>query len=122
MEYVIKINGKAYRQVENYEIGYNQTWTPGSERDMEGTWNGTILGNFDTVKFSVLPETKQELSQLIGDLRSGFINVEYYDHEIMGMKTKRFYRANYSVKSIYISQLNVDVDVVNISFNPERKN
>ena len=122
MEHVIEVNDKAYRQVENYEIGYNQTWSEGSERDMEGTWNGTILGNFDTVKFSVLPESKQELSQLIKDLRSGFIKVKYYDHEIMGMKTKRFYRANYSVKSIYISQLNVDVDVVNISFNPERKN
>lgn len=122
MEYVIKINGKTYKQVAKYDIEYNQTWTDGSERDWSGTWNGTILGNFDTVKVAIMPESKQELSQLIKDLRSGFIEVEYYDHELMGMKTKTFYRANFPVKSFYISQLETFVDIVDITFIPERRN
>lgn len=122
MEHIVEINDKPYTQVTNYEIGYNQTWTEGSERDMTGTWNGTILGNFDEVSFSVLPESKQELSTLIKDLRSGFIKVKYYDHEAMDYKVKRFYRVNFKVKTLYVSSLELYVDLVDISFKPERKN
>ena len=122
MEYVVKINNKQYDQVPTYEIGYNQTWSEGSERDMTGTWNGTILGNFDEVKLSILPKSKQELSTLIKDLRSGFISVEYYDHELMGYKTRNFYRVNFTVKTIYISSVELYTDVIELSFKPERKN
>lgn len=122
MEHVIKINGKAYEQVAKHDIEYNQTWAEGAERDFGGTWNGTVLGNFDTVKTAILPKNKLELSNLIKDLRKGFIQVEYYDHELMGMKTKTFYRANFPVKTFYISELETFVDVIDITFIPERKN
>ena len=122
MEYVVKINNKQYDQVPTYEMGYNQTWSAGSERDMTGTWNGTILGNFDEVKLSILPKSKKELATLIKDLRSGFISVEYYDHELMGYKTRNFYRVNFTVKTIYISSVELYTDVIELSFKPERKN
>ena len=121
MEHVIEINGKPYRQITDYTVSYQQTWAEGAERDFGGTWNGTLLGNFDSVSFSLLPENKQELSTLTKDLRKGIIKVRYYDHEAMGMITKTFYRVNYDVKSIYISEYDVHVDLVNIKFIPERR-
>ena len=122
MESIVKVNGKPYEQVQDYSVDYNQTWAAGSERDFGGTWNGTVLGNFDSVKFVVMPKNKAELSALITDLRADYISVEYYDFEIAGMKTKTFYRANFSVKAIYISALETYVDLVQLSFVPERKN
>ena len=88
MEHVIEINGKPYKQITDYTVSYQQTWAEGAERDFGGTWNGTLLGNFDSVSFSLLPENKQELSTLTKDLRKGIIKVMYYDHEAMGMITK----------------------------------
>lgn len=121
MEHIVEINDKVYKQIADFGIGYNQTWTPNSGRDFSGTWNGTILGNFDTVNLSLLPKDKFELSQLIKDLRSGIIKVKHYEHEAMGMITSYFYRANFEVKSVYLSETENYYEVIDISFIPERK-
>lgn len=121
MEQVVFIKGRPYKQVGKYEIEYNQTWTAGSERDYSGTWNGSILGNFDSMKITVLPKNKTELSQLIKDLRAGFIPVNYYDFERMGFISQTFYRANFKVSALYISENTTNIEPIEISFIPERK-
>ena len=122
MEYVIKIKGKPYTQVTDYEIEYNQLWADGTGRNYgDYSWVGEVAGNFDKVNLAILPNNKQELSTLIKDLRSGMFDIEYYDHELMGMKKSRVYRANFKVKSTYISNLNTFTELVTLSFTPEKR-
>lgn len=121
MEHVIEIEDKAYTQVEKYVIEYNQTWSQGSERDYVGTWNGSLLGNFDKITFSVLPKTKEENQQLIKDLRKGLIKVKYFDFEKLGFVEAKFIRANLKVTAPYISENEIILEPIEISFMPERR-
>ena len=122
MEYVIKVNNKAYKQVVEHSIDYTQLWTSGSGRNYgDFSWSGTIAGNFDNVQVAIVPKDKQELSQLITDLRMGMFNVEYYDFELMGMKTSRVYRSNFKVQSIYLTDTETYVEAVSLEFVPESR-
>lgn len=117
MEYVIKIKGRTYTQVLDYEPSYNQLWAEGSGRNYgDFEWNGTLAGNFDQVRLGIVPKSRLELSNLIKDLRSGIFTIEYYCHEIMAMKTATVYRANFSVKTIYVSETETYTEAVALSF------
>lgn len=122
MEYVIKINNKTYKQATEFSVEYSQLWSAGSGRNYgDYSWVGTIAGNFDNVKVAILPQDKHELSRLIKDLRLGMFNIEYYDFELMGLKTARVYRANFEVKAIHLSDTDTYVEAVTLEFVPESR-
>lgn len=122
MEYVIKINNKIYKQAGAYSVDYTQLWASGSGRNYgDFSWSGTVAGNFDNVQVAILPESKVQLSQLVTDLRLGMFSIEYYDFELMGMKTATVYRSNFKVTSIYINDTETYVEAVALEFVPESR-
>ena len=122
MEYLVELNGVKYRQVENYEISYDQLWAEGSGRNYgDYRWSGTIAGNFDSVKLNILPKNKLELSNLIKYLRRGIFPIKYYDFEAMDYITRNVYRANFKVKAVYIGDSYDEYELVELTFTPESR-
>ena len=48
-------------------------------------------------------------------------SIEYYDFELMGMKTATVYRSNFKVTSIYINDTETYVEAVALEFVPESR-
>lgn len=119
MEYLVEINNVKYKQIGKYILPYNQLWADGSGRNYgDYRWSGTVAGNFTPIKFNLQIDTKEELSALITYLERGIFNVKFYEHKAMGYVTREFYRANFEVNSIYLSDDEQIYDPIEFEFTP----
>lgn len=121
---MLTINGKTYDKIVEYKLEKNQLWAEGSGRSYgDGSWNGTVLGNFTKPMVSLYFETPQELADFENVLVSGAIQVSYYDTRTRTKRRETFYRNNYIVKidGYYDSGTEQYYDVVEVNFTPHKR-
>lgn len=117
---LVRIVGKPYLVIRGgYKLKSDQIWTEGSGRFYgDGSWLGTIMGNFTNISLELAIEKKNDLSQLQNDLLGGSISVAYYDTRTQTVRTRIFYRANYEVNLLGFYDEGVEqyFDTITIEF------
>jgi hypothetical protein len=116
---MLKINGRNYDRIVKYELEKNQIWAEDSGRSYgDGSWNGTILGNFTKPMVSLYFDDPVKLSQFEDDMLSGSIEVSFYDTRTRTMRTKTSYRNNYKIiiNAYYDEGLEQFFDLVEVNF------
>lgn len=118
--FLVKIANVEYLVVRGgYKIKSDQIWTEGSGRFYgDGSWLGTIMGNFTNLSLEIAVENADQLSTLQNALVSGAINLQYYDTRTKTNRSGVYYRANYEVNLLgfYDEGSEQQFDTVSIEF------
>ena len=92
---LIQLNGTTYTCILNYKVTRQKLWGEDTGRNMAGTMEGTLIGNFPTLALEIEPTEDTEMAELENILDTSSIDVIYWNNKYNCFCEGDFYSGDY---------------------------